>query len=264
MKVKFSVITVCLNAEKEITQTIQSVLNQNYCDYEMIIKDGGSKDNTLSVIPNNEHIHVISQIDSCLYDAMNQAVRYSNGEYLMFMNAGDVFYDNDVLMKLATCIEKEYGDIYYGEYSRDGIVVKQPAILSNFSIFRNPLNHQSVCFRRDVLQVTDWYDTSYKILADYELMVRLFIDGKKFIHVPIVIDQYEGNGVSESEEGAKRNRQEMEIVRKKYFPNQYLKYKLILLFSFVKVRSWLVKDSTPKWLRQSYRTVSNYINGKLR
>ena len=92
---KVSIITISYNAEKTLEQTIKSVINQTYKNIEYIIIDGGSTDNTLNIINNNEAkiTKWISEPDKGLYDAMNKGAELAQGDYLIFMNAGDTFVD---------------------------------------------------------------------------------------------------------------------------------------------------------------------------
>ena len=93
----FSIIVVCLNAGDRLQDTLDSIWKQSYSDYEVIIKDGGSKDGSLSCVPKKDNVHLYREKDTGIYDAMNQAVRYAHGEYLLFLNTGDLFYDEQVL-----------------------------------------------------------------------------------------------------------------------------------------------------------------------
>ena len=95
---KFSIITVCLNAGNDLSDTVDSILNQTYNDYELIIKDGMSTDGSIEKLPQNSHIKLIQCKDSGIYDAMNQGIMEAQGDYCIFINAGDTIYCNDTLM----------------------------------------------------------------------------------------------------------------------------------------------------------------------
>ncbi len=102
-KIKFSIVTVCLNAENTILETIVSVIQQTYVDYEYIIWDGVSEDGTLEIIKENAKeapICFFSEKDSGLYNAMNKAVKKCKGDYVLFLNSGDAFADREVLLSL--------------------------------------------------------------------------------------------------------------------------------------------------------------------
>ena len=98
----FSIITVTYNAEATIEVTLHSVQQQTYRQIEHIIVDGGSKDHTLSIIEKykDSYLHVISEPDKGLYDAMNKGIHLAKGDYLCFLNAGDTFHEVDTLEKI--------------------------------------------------------------------------------------------------------------------------------------------------------------------
>lgn len=265
-KYRFSIITVSLNAENVISKTINSIIEQTFSNYEIIVKDGKSKDRTLMKIPKNEQIHVIISSDTGIYDAMNQAVVEAKGEYICFLNAGDIFSSQTVLAD----IDKEIGDnsdydIIYGNYIRNGVVVCQPSKLTRFSLFRNQLNHQSMFFSKRLFNEEKYlYDTSYLLLADYELLLRAYFTELCIKHSAVVVDIYEGNGISESPNGLKIYQEENKIIRKKYFPKEYFLYCILIMLSAPNIRRWLVRDSMPLWVRNTYRRITNFMNGSIR
>ena len=144
---KFSIITVCLNAGKDLQETVGSVLSQTETDYELLIKDGGSTDGSLEELPEDWHIRLVSGKDTSIYDAMNQAVKLAQGEYFLFLNCGDLLTDNRVLEKVRDCISREKADIVYGEQylRKQKCVVPSPTRLTDFICYRNIPCHQ-VCF----------------------------------------------------------------------------------------------------------------------
>ncbi|RXE60893.1 glycosyltransferase, partial [Muribaculaceae bacterium Isolate-001 (NCI)] len=96
---KITVVTVCYNAVKEIEKTIQSVISQTYDNVEYIIVDGGSTDGTLDIIRkySSRITRWVSEPDKGIFDAMNKSAHMATGEYINFMNAGDLFFDEKVL-----------------------------------------------------------------------------------------------------------------------------------------------------------------------
>ena len=109
-QIKFSIITVCLNAEATILETMHSVEGQIYSDYEYIIWDGLSQDNTVNIIRENaggSKLRLFTEKDSGLYNAMNRALQKCSGDYVLFLNSGDTFADEMVLADVAKRIEKD-------------------------------------------------------------------------------------------------------------------------------------------------------------
>ena len=104
-EINYSILVVCLNAGQRLLDTIDSIINQTYQNYEIIIKDGESTDGSVEQVKScyaeqMERIRIISQRDSGIYDAMNQACTYAKGDYYLFLNTGDSFYDEYVLEKI--------------------------------------------------------------------------------------------------------------------------------------------------------------------
>jgi glycosyltransferase involved in cell wall biosynthesis len=112
--VKITVITVCYNVENEIEKTVKSVLNQSYANMEYLIIDGKSSDHTLPLAENlvsgtDKKVLIYSEKDFGIYNAMNRGIMRASGDYVVFMNAGDSFYDEEVLTRAASFI-RDNGD----------------------------------------------------------------------------------------------------------------------------------------------------------
>ena len=201
MKPKVSIITVCYNAVDLIEDTLKSVLNQTYSDIEYIVIDGGSKDGTIDVIEKYESriARFISEPDKGIYDAMNKGIALSTGEWINFMNAGDVFV-NDTVVKdvFSHTIQKNAGLIYGNvlvKYAGNEGVVKLLDNLKEGQI-QFSLNHQSTFTKGDFLREVG-YDISYKLAADANSFNEIYKKGLEFQYVPVTISCYEAaNGVS--------------------------------------------------------------------
>lgn len=209
---KFTIITACLNAEAVITDTITSILNQTCKDYEYLIKDGGSKDQTLriaeSFIPafsaKGIPYRIISKPDKGIYDAMNQAIQESQGEWILFMNAGDKIANGTILAQVENnpCIQE--ADIAYGDcIDADGDCIKNNMKLFRYSKARDlescrlglPFSHQSV-FTRRALFAEKKFLTEYIINSDYYFYLQCYQEGKRFCYIPIAISIFDINGIS--------------------------------------------------------------------
>ena len=101
-----TIVTITYNAEKELPDTIKSVMEQTFHDYEHLIIDGASTDHTLEIARRNPEARIISERDKGLYDAMNKGLAYARGEYILFLNAGDTFRTPDILPLYAKEAEK--------------------------------------------------------------------------------------------------------------------------------------------------------------
>ena len=107
-RISFSIVMVCLNPGEKLRTSVESVLGQTYPDFELLIKDGGSRDASLDNLPADPRIRVEKRTDKGIYDAMNQAlesVEKKEGRYVQFLNCGDAFHDETVLERIAKAIE---------------------------------------------------------------------------------------------------------------------------------------------------------------
>lgn len=202
-----SVITVCLNAEKEIGFTIDSVLKQDYTNYEYLIKDGGSDDSTIEIAEKyinrfsekNIPFRIISEKDEGLYDAMNQSAQYAKGEWIIYINAGDELFDNKVLSLLSSEISDQY-DILYGDAvltENEKYKLLKAGCLERFK-YTNPICHQASLTRTDIIR-KNLFDKRYFIASDFDLFLRLYLlNDKRFKKPDIVFCVYRLGGVSNS------------------------------------------------------------------
>lgn len=266
----FSVIIVSFNAGDSIRKTILSTLSQTYKNFEIIVKDGLSGDDTIKNIPDDSRIKIIENKDHGIYDAMNQAVTYASGTYAIFMNCGDLFFNNKVLETVDNEISgiKEDGsspDIIYGNFERDGIIMNQPAHMTDYVLYRSTLNHQSVFFKLSNLQERFRYNTRFRMMADYELLVRLWKNGRQFLYINIPVCKYEGNGVSESEEGIRIRKAEREAIRCSYFSRkERLDYSFKYALTLPSLRKLISRHKENKIVGKLYYRLRNvyYRNSK--
>ncbi len=250
-KVRFSIIVVCLNAGKRLQDTLDSILQQCYSDYEVIIKDGGSKDDSLSCVPKRENVHLYIEQDKGIYDAMNQAIGYATGEYLLFLNTGDLFYDDKVLGNIAAVIEKkkqenaDFTGIIYGNLYHLGLssVIYASPNVNDFTCYRNVPCHQT-CFYHESMFATRGYEPKYNVRADYEHFLWCYYEKKTdFVYTETIVASYEGGGYSETKENRKRSTlQHKEIVIRYMGKAKYIKYHMILLLTLAPLRSRLAEN----------------------
>lgn len=202
---KFSIITVCLNSENYISKTIASVLNQTCTDFEYIIKDGVSKDRTVSIAQSYSSafaergipFRIISQPDKGIYDAMNQALREVQGEWVLYMNAGDLMADNHVLQLIekSGCLER--ADIVYGDEidCEDGWYFYYKARPLERIRAHMPFCHQSA-FVNKSLYDNNTYSLQYRLCSDYLFFLQRYLEGKRFSYFPIAISIFDKRGVT--------------------------------------------------------------------
>lgn len=202
---KFSIITICLNIEDEIAHTITSVLNQTCTDYEYIIKDGLSQDQTVNIAESfapafaekGISYRVISEADRGIYDAMNQAVHEAQGEWVIFMNVGDRFAEESVLNQVVQSGCLDDADIVYGDrilHNQKQYCYQKAYPLEEMQVGL-PFCHQSALTRRIFFE-NNAYSLKYRICSDYHFYLQLYREGKRFVYLPSPVSIYDVNGIS--------------------------------------------------------------------
>jgi glycosyltransferase involved in cell wall biosynthesis len=195
-----SVVTIVFNGENEIEKTILSVLQQSYKDFEFIVVDGGSKDGTVGIIKkyNSGITSWVSEKDNGIYDAMNKGVRMARGEYIIFMNGGDRFYESHTLEMMAETLISELDKIIiYGDAE---IVTKNGTYIQyQRERHRDPTKsivHQSMFVKRSYL-LQNPYDVNFSVMADYDNLLKLSIKHpEKLLYVNRTVCIYNKFGVS--------------------------------------------------------------------
>ncbi|MEZ0450826.1 glycosyltransferase family 2 protein [Sphingobacterium thalpophilum] len=235
---KITIITVVYNDVKNIHKTIRSVLEQSFRNYEYIVIDGGSKDGTLELVQSyNERIdYILSEKDSGIYDAMNKGIGIASGEWLLFLNSGDLLFDSDILSKLdqflsesSICPAVVYGDVEV--LIPDQQIKKVVKCKSLDTIDRSmPFNHQSSLINAEVHK-KNLYNLDFRIVADYNLFLGLYLKNEKFLYTGFAISTILAGGLSDSRRD--RTFLEKKFVHDIYFPdrnNDMLYYWSILRF----------------------------------
>lgn len=199
----FSIITVTFNAAKTIRRTLESVGSQSCHDYEHIIVDGASTDDTLNIIKGvSPQCRLLSEPDRGIYDAMNKGLHLAKGRYLIFLNAGDKFHNSLVLEKLAETIVRDNPDIVYGQTDivDDNGKFLAPRHLSapkhlSFKSFASGMLvcHQAFVVRRDLAED---YDLRYSFSADYEWCLRCLKKSRLNILIDEPLIDYLHEGVT--------------------------------------------------------------------
>ncbi len=196
---KLSIILPTFNSAKTLKGALDSIVCQTFTDWEVLIMDGVSKDNTLEIAKsfNNSHIRIYSEPDKGIYDAMNKGIKKANGTWLYFLGSDDWLYDNTIFDKVFS-IKNEGFDIIYGDVSSDTIPQR---CLGEWSIETIDYNrcHQAIFYRRSVFNKLGLYNTKYRIWADYDLNLKWFFSRKiKSQYIPIVIAHFSSGGYSDN------------------------------------------------------------------
>ncbi|MCQ2352651.1 MAG: glycosyltransferase [Victivallaceae bacterium] len=200
MRPIISVITVCYNALTKLKITAESVLAQDASDWEYIIVDGGSTDGTVGFLQNVAQKSISrafcwrSQRDRGIYDAMNEGVKLASGDWIIFMNAGDVFFSPDIISRAKDLLHNLPDDVgvFYGDtlmHYQWGDVVQCDDELNNHNPVM-PFIHQSA-FTKRILLLKYPFDLSYRIIADFYLYYTLRNLHIPFVHHKLIISKYD-------------------------------------------------------------------------
>jgi len=213
-----SIITVSFNAEATIEETFLSVFSQEFKDFEYIIKDGLSRDNTMSIVLNyKKRIRtIISSKDKGLYDAMNIAATKAKGEYICFLNADDVFKDAKVLQNISKYLDGKnglvFGDVEFS-YPSEKKKVRISRIASVEGIKKgNMPPHQASFVKRELL-LKNPFDIKYRSSADFDFFCKILQKGIITKKVPVIVAVMRMGGVSSGSVSYK----ETEQIIKKHF-----------------------------------------------
>lgn len=204
MSALFSIITITFNAEKELPATLDSVKKQSFNDFEHLIIDGKSSDNTVKIAQESSiaSIKIVSEKDKGLYDAMNKGINTATGKYLIFLNAGDAFHSPDTLEMLAEAA-KSNPDIIYGQTqlvdsNRNFVAMRHLTAPKNLS-FNSFKKGMLVCHQAFVVkrEIAEQYDLSYRFSADYEWCLRCLKTMKSNAFIDKVIIDYLTDGLTD-------------------------------------------------------------------
>ena len=235
-----SIITINYNNDQGLKRTLSSVLHQTYTDFEHVIVDGASTDNSVEIIKQYEKqalakgikVTWISEIDEGIYNAMNKGIRISSGEYIEILNSGDCLASNSVVNDMLTALEQNsYPEILYGNmlktfdwetYKCDTSCKNSDYTPDSFLYFYNgTLNHNSAYIKRTLFEQFGFYNEKMKICSDWEWYVRTIVLGNiSPIYVNIDVTIFDMNGISES---AGRNKHIIQQERSEYLSSAFPK-----------------------------------------
>jgi glycosyltransferase involved in cell wall biosynthesis len=197
----FSIITINYNNSQGLIKTLNSVNNQKSKKFEHIIIDGLSYDESLIILNSikSEDCTWITEKDSGIYDAMNKGILKSKGEYILFLNSGDAFYNENSLSVLTANLF-DY-DIIYGDIidksNNESNRITFPKNISFEYMLCAGLPHQATAIKRNLFYKYGFYDTKYKIISDWAFFMSiLFIHKISYKYIEIPIACFEGGGVS--------------------------------------------------------------------
>lgn len=238
---KISIITVCFNSEKNIEDTIKSVLSQTYQNYEYLIIDGKSTDKTLSIIKKYEKkfqgkMKYVSEKDKGIYDAMNKGIRLTTGDIIGTINSDDILANKYVFEKIINKFSKKNVDAVYSNLLFMDENLENP--VRNFIAHKYSKHlgwhppHPTLYLKKEIYEKVGYFNLDYKIGADLDFMMRVIKEEYKFAYIREYLVIMRAGGVSTAGlKGYLKNLKEANIVLK----NQKIKgYYVINIFRIFK------------------------------
>ena len=236
---KISVVTINYNDKNGLNKTILSVLQQSTNNFEYIIIDGGSTDGSARLLEDykDQISFSVTENDNGIYHAMNKGIRAATGEFIIFMNSGDVFYDETIIEKIL--VELKDGDeIIYGDVLINSAVSENTSIqihpekLTFRYFYERTICQQACVFKRSLFETVFYFNEEYKIVSDWEfIIVAIFKNNISYRKIPHLIAIFDSLGISSNEKMRKIALQEREKSLEKYFPLFKDDYNKLLSYS---------------------------------
>jgi glycosyltransferase involved in cell wall biosynthesis len=225
----FSIIIPTYNCGRKLANTLESVLSQPRELYEIIVVDGGSGGETLSVI--EEHsgdLRFVSEPDRGVYDALNKGAAMSSGRHLLFLGAGDLLKAG-VLERVAEILPEgepsfAYGDAYLVRHD-----VRQGGTFGKKDFIGRNLCQQAIFYERKIFDLLGGFDLKYKVYADWAFNMKCFADPRvRKLYLGLLVADFEGWGISDLQEDFAFQRDLPGLVRKHVGFDEYLRYRIYL------------------------------------
>lgn len=269
---KISIITINYNDKEGLIKTIESVINQSWKDFEFLVIDGNSTDGGKEVLTQyaDQIDYSLSEPDKGVYNAMNKGIRAATGDYLLFMNSGDLFYNNEVLQKANALVDGNYG-IYYGD-----IIVKKPHSerqkvypdkLSFSYFYTGALCHQATFIKRQLFYDYFFYNEDYKIYSDGEFFIYSICKmNVPYKHIDLLMTIYDFTGISSTPKYEKLHEDERMKSINKFFPQFSEDYKVLSKLNSKRVKQVFYIEKFPvAWkLTKAFFSIMMFFLPKLK
>jgi glycosyltransferase involved in cell wall biosynthesis len=234
---KVTVVTVCLNVRDTIRLTLESVARQTFPNMEHVIIDGVSTDGTLDIIREYPVAYLSSEKDKGVYDAMDKGSRAVTGDIVIFLNAGDTFYDDEVCEKVAAFFDESGADIVFGDllpvYLKpsdthdhgaftSGQVLDLSYVVNRRNLYNESIHHQATFYRRWVVKKCTYACAQPEATGEYNVLLKAVMKlGAKVKHVPLPISRFALGGISTGnfEKEWARYVKARDILRSLYYPS---------------------------------------------
>ncbi len=206
---KVSIITATYNRSSTIVRALSSIKTQKYKDIQMVIIDGASLDNTISLVTPmlGENDIFKSEPDFGIYDALNKGLAMADGEVIGFLHSDDLFTDDEVISRVAELFLDDSVDVVYGDicFFANSDEMETKRLYRSGQLSRKNLAwgkmpaHPAIFIRRDIYDKIGYFNTDFKIAADYEFLCRLVsIINPKSVYLPKTLVRMQLGGISTS------------------------------------------------------------------
>ena len=256
MKHFISLVTICWNSEKTISRTIESVLRQNFCDYEYIIIDGASTDNTINIIKQYSplfkgKLKYTSEPDKGIYDAFNKGIAQASGRYIWLINSDD-YIEHDALQQIYN-YSKDYKEgnepIISGIMNvRDGngnilYTIKSSSQKVDAAYKNNTMGtiHPATIVPKRIYDIVGLYDINYKIIGDIDWFKRAYRNKMPIAFCDSVLTNFNTGGVSTAS-GNRKSINDRKYLLKKFYKNTFSYY--------YQLAKWLTKFYLVKYIKR--------------
>lgn len=227
---KLSIITINFNNAVGLQKTIESVVNQDFDNFEYIVIDGGSSDNSKSIIEKYQSkiTYWVSEKDNGIYNAQNKGILKSKGEYCLFLNSGDYLCNTNVLKRIFS--NESVADIIYGnmqiDYGNGKIEFgKMPSKLTFKQMYLDTLWHPVSFIKRSLFETYGLYNEKYKMVADYDFFFNVIVmKSVSTQHIDMDISVFNMEGFSSLAINKEKEQQERKLVIQCYLPPLVIQY----------------------------------------
>lgn len=238
MSEKVTIVTVTRNDAGNLRETIDSVVSQAYKNREYIVIDGGSTDGTRELLTKYDSVidDWVSEPDEGIFHAMNKGAQRATGEWIIFLNSGDLFFNDHVLEDIFSetipaNIDAIYGNTVYSYGEKGYKEFRKAGDLRHF--WKGMMtSHQSFFLRKKIMERRQ-FDLQYKVAADFYYLYALYMNQGLFLHIPVYISLVDTTGVSNNEKIIRSVFEHWRVIRKYHRNN--LHYHAYYLFRFLLV-----------------------------
>ncbi|WP_426430857.1 glycosyltransferase family 2 protein [Winogradskyella sp. HB-48] len=219
-----SIITINYNNADGLKKTMDSVRDQTWQDFEHVVIDGNSTDNSLDIIKSYtyKNLNWISDSDTGIYNAMNKGIDRANGKYLLFLNSGDILENKETLSKVLNFFTSEKsimsGNVIFKKENSQRLR-QHPEKMTFSYLVGNAISHPSTFIKRDLFETYGKYDENLKIVSDWAFFLKVLgLNNESYIRIPETISVFDATGISSVKENLDLVNKERTQVLKRYFP----------------------------------------------